>query len=475
MTETDPVGGIEEIRQAVREEQAARQRTGSSEGRPLEAQRPAGWMQQERIRRTVRGIPILGPLARWLYGVLKAPTRIRNLLTLIRLSELEMGRVRSDTEELRSDFHETAATQRREVEALRKEAEALRATLATLQVELEQNRADLAEAREVRFDLRDRLTAAETSLLSREEDIRQLVSKAARLTTSDQERMEALRRVEEAVAGQDARVEGLGERITPLQRQASEASRQLEALQEELAESRGELTQLQDRQEDESRQAQEIQAVYPHLEDRLRGSRLLVRERQSIYLPYLPQAEGAGGDLPVLDLGCGRGEWLELLRGRGIPAQGVDANPTMVERCQAAGLPVVEGDLVRFLASRPDGSAAAVTAFHVLEHLPFAVWMRVLRESIRVLGKGGVAAIETPNPDNPLVGSSGFYLDPTHLRPIPSQLLTLMMETCGFSRCELLELHPVETPAASSDGSQDVFLRRYFQKAQDYAVVGWKA
>ena len=168
-------------------------------------------------------------------------------------------------------------------------------------------------------------------------------------------------------------------------------------------------------------------ALYAALEDRFRGTREDVKERSSFYLQFIKESEAA-----VLDVGCGRGEWLELMRENGIKALGVDMNRVLIEQCRERGLEVVEEDVLVYLRNLPDKSLGAVTGFHIIEHISLDQLLSLIDEVMRVLMPGGVAIFETPNPDNVLVGSNYFYFDPTHRHPLPSQLMHFLFETRGF-------------------------------------------
>jgi O-antigen chain-terminating methyltransferase len=223
---------------------------------------------------------------------------------------------------------------------------------------------------------------------------------------------------------------------------------------------------------DEARHALDV--LYLHFEDQFRGSREEIKDRQRTYLPLIREALEASGRAPVLDVGCGRGEWLELLREEGIAARGMDSNRVMLATCRQHGLEVDEGDLMAYLRGLPAASLSAVTGFHVVEHLPVEVLVGLLDEVVRVLRPGGVAIFETPNPQNVLVGSFTFYLDPTHRNPIPALVLKFLAEARGLCRVNALYLHPY--PEAYRLQGSDVAERfnEFFYGPQDYAVVGWK-
>jgi O-antigen chain-terminating methyltransferase len=107
--------------------------------------------------------------------------------------------------------------------------------------------------------------------------------------------------------------------------------------------------------------------------------------------------------------------------------------------------------------------------------MAFPDWFHLVREAWRVLAPGGVAIFETPNPDNLLVAGGDFRLDPTHVQPIPSQLLLFVAQRVGFNACRVMELHPREADRPPLDSSDDGLLRHHLQGPQDYSVLGWKA
>jgi len=214
-----------------------------------------------------------------------------------------------------------------------------------------------------------------------------------------------------------------------------------------------------------------LDAFYSRLEDRYRGTRADIKDRLRVYLPDVRAAVEATGR-PVLDLGCGRGEWIELLSEAGIAARGVDLNPLQIAEA-SPGLDLVEGDAMQALAEAADGTLGAVTAHHLVEHLPFdtVVWMA--REALRALAPGGVLIVETPNPRNLIVGATTFNIDPTHRRPLPAEVLTTLFDTVGFHPVEARPLHPSETlEAFAGAGRLDGHVAELLFGAQDLAVLG---
>ncbi|HYO16104.1 MAG TPA: methyltransferase domain-containing protein [Thermoanaerobaculia bacterium] len=178
---------------------------------------------------------------------------------------------------------------------------------------------------------------------------------------------------------------------------------------------------------------------YFELERRYRGTEGEIRERISRYLPYL---QGLPDGTPVLDLGCGRGESLALLRDHGIAGRGVDSSARMVQLCRERGLTTEVGDLFEVLAGTPEASLGGVVSFHVIEHLPAGALDRLVRLAYRALRPGGVLILETPNPLSVVVAARNFWLDPTHVRPVHPESLRLMYELAGFDPVERLDLRP---------------------------------
>jgi O-antigen chain-terminating methyltransferase len=178
------------------------------------------------------------------------------------------------------------------------------------------------------------------------------------------------------------------------------------------------------------------------IEGAFRGPEAEIRKRFSAYLPYVTRLPREIAALTAVDIGCGRGEWLLELNDAGMAAIGVDSNPVSVERCVSNGLKVVREDAITYLRHQVNESLGVVSAFHVIEHLATESLIALLIEAHRVLVPGGLLLLETPNPDNVLVGATSFYLDPTHRHPIPAPLLRVMLEFSKFDVVESLALQP---------------------------------
>jgi len=216
-----------------------------------------------------------------------------------------------------------------------------------------------------------------------------------------------------------------------------------------------------------------LDGLYAELEDNFRGSHEEIKERFTAYLPHIKSLV-ITDDMPIVDLGCGRGEWLELLKEEGYRALGVDTNQVLLDRCRARGLEVVESDALQYLRGLPDNSLSAITGFHIIEHLQIEVLMSLLDEIVRVLHPGGVVIFETPNPENVLVGSNYFYFDPTHRNPLPSLLMKFLLDARGLHRIEVMNLHAWDQARISGENPLTTRFNELFYGPMDYAIAGWK-
>lgn len=217
-----------------------------------------------------------------------------------------------------------------------------------------------------------------------------------------------------------------------------------------------------------------LDAFYVAFEDQFRGSRGQIINRLKVYLPLIEEAKIGTSNSPILDVGCGRGEWLELLRESGYTARGIDINRVMQEQCQARELDVLEFDVIPYLQSLPDNSLGAVTGFHIIEHLEFPVLIKLLEEVVRVLKPEGIAIFETPNPKNLVVGACNFYADPTHRNPVFPETIQFCLSFKGLSNVQLLYLNPVENSPFDKQDIETLTLNNWFFCSRDYAVIGYK-
>ena len=221
-----------------------------------------------------------------------------------------------------------------------------------------------------------------------------------------------------------------------------------------------------------------LDPLYLAFENQFRGTREEIRERLLEYVPLIREAGAGGEGRELLDIGCGRGEWLEIMHDEGLPAKGLDLNHVLVRQCRDRGFTVEENDALSYLRSLPDNSLGAITSFHLIEHLSFDDRVALFDESVRVLKSGGIALFETPNPRNLLVGGCNFWADPTHLRPLYPETHQFLMEYRGFCRVELLYLHPHEGEQRLPEEEAPQLaarLNEVLSCARDYTIVGYKA
>lgn len=224
---------------------------------------------------------------------------------------------------------------------------------------------------------------------------------------------------------------------------------------------------------------------YLRFENRHRGSEEVIRARQRLYLSYFRKTG------KVLDLGCGRGEFLELLQAEGRAAAGVELNPEMAALARQKGLEVIEGDGLDYLKNSPDRSWGGIFLSQVIEHLDPDVLRDLVRTAFLKLSPGGVLLAETINPQCLTTFSGAFYLDLSHHNPIHPEAARFLWESLGFHPVEILYVSPypeemrLEEAVRRDDETYEDEIARVLNKNmqrlnallfgyQDYAVVGTK-
>ena len=218
-----------------------------------------------------------------------------------------------------------------------------------------------------------------------------------------------------------------------------------------------------------------LDAFYVAFEDSFRGDRGQIRAGLVHYLDDVAACGTVATATPLLDLGCGRGEWLELLREHDYAARGVDLNRVAVEQCRGVGLAVTHADVLDSLSTCADAGLGAISAFHIIEHLPFDRLLELLQQCYRKLSPGGLLLLETPNPENLLVGSHTFYHDPTHRNPLTPTATAFLVRYCGFSDPEIRRLHPYpESARVAGDDPLTARVNGHLCGPQDFAVIAHK-
>ncbi len=213
------------------------------------------------------------------------------------------------------------------------------------------------------------------------------------------------------------------------------------------------------------------ESFYRAFEEIHRGSRALIKSRLLAYNPFITLLGSIAFPPTAIDLGCGRGEWLELLDEHGFDARGVDLNESMLAACRKAGMQVQNADAIATLRALPNESMVLVSAFHVVEHMPFDDVQTLVQEALRVLKPGGLLILETPNSENIVVGASEFYKDPSHARPVPWALLQFATEYVGFRRNIVVRL---QEASALHTTSEIRLIDVLSGVSPDYAVVAQK-
>jgi O-antigen chain-terminating methyltransferase len=203
---------------------------------------------------------------------------------------------------------------------------------------------------------------------------------------------------------------------------------------------------------------------YTRFAGRFRGSEEYVRNGQRFYREFFE------GRHSVLDIGCGRGEFLELMREIGVPARGIELSPESVAMCRAKGIEVEQADLFEYLPGRKfDGIFCA----QVVEHLPPERIPEFVRLAATALERDGILVVETPNPECLAIFASHFYIDPTHTRPLPPPLMVFYFEEAGLGQIEVLRRSPA-IESMPEVGTLPQQFREAFFDGLDYAVIGRK-
>jgi O-antigen chain-terminating methyltransferase len=226
--------------------------------------------------------------------------------------------------------------------------------------------------------------------------------------------------------------------------------------------------------------------AYLAFEDLHRGTREEIKRRQSVYLPHFQISVTARA--PLLDLGCGRGEFLDLCREAGLPARGVDVNPAMVAACRERGLDVAEGDGLAHLRTLPDASLGGILLSQVVEHLSLDQLTELVALCAAKLVPGGALIAETVNPQSLITFAGAFYVDLTHTKPVHPEAARFLWRWAGLGEVQILYLSPpaadhqreplpggAAAPELAGAFNRNVArLNQLIYGPQDYAVVGRK-
>lgn len=227
--------------------------------------------------------------------------------------------------------------------------------------------------------------------------------------------------------------------------------------------------------------------AYFLFENIFRGSEEVILERQSVYLPYYR------GEGKVLDIGCGRGEFLDLLKREEIPAYGIDLNEDMIQVCREKGFEVLQTEALTHLRSLPADSLGGVFMAQFIEHLPASAIVEAARLAFDKMSPGAHLVMETQNPLSMVVSARNFYTDMSHIRPVHPEAARFMLQMVGFEQVELKFLAPFSPdeklkPILGDGITPPVCDRHLFERVegnfeklndlmfgyQDFAVIGRK-
>ena len=282
-----------------------------------------------------------------------------------------------------------------------------------------------------------------------------------RLSTQDEMMSLTIRRLRNLEQGLD----GLGEAVRDASAEAAQGDADLRRRMRLLVPAASSMSLFWDTRSEESDEQELVMSravsdFYLQFQNKHRGSEELIRERQLGRLPYFKSCRR------VLDIGCGRGEFLELLRADGIAAEGIDLSETAIESCVRKGLTASRAEAGAFLKANEAGTFDGMHMSHVLEHVSFVQAVDLLEACTEHLPDGGVLIAETPNPHSP-EALQAFFLDPTHVRPLFPEALVILLESLGLTEVTAHFLNPIQSQGNGIEPALTDFA--------DYLVVGVKA
>lgn len=217
-----------------------------------------------------------------------------------------------------------------------------------------------------------------------------------------------------------------------------------------------------------------LDTFYVAFENRFRGATAEISARSKRYLPIFRTSKSVTSGGIVLDIGCGRGEFIALLRENNIAARGIDLNSAMVKEARSLDLDVIEGDAIAYLQEQPENSVAAITGFHIVEHISFKDLIGLFDAAHYALMPGGFILFETPNPESLVVGACTFHYDPTHNKPLPPDYLHFVAESRGFANARIIRKDEDCDLSQPESGFSPENVNDWFLQPPDYAVYAAK-
>lgn len=217
-----------------------------------------------------------------------------------------------------------------------------------------------------------------------------------------------------------------------------------------------------------------LDEFYLNFENNFRGSEKDIKEKVVFYAELLKRSSINYDKYPIIDVGCGRGELLSILHQYSLHTIGIDINHEMVATAKKRGLEARQADAIDFLSRSQPGKYGAITGMQLIEHIPFEELFLFFKACYRALVEEGLAVFETPNPENLNVGTYSFYMDPSHLHPLPPPLTKYALESVGFKDVEILYRNEAKKRRKKYDDPMLQELSNRLYGPLDYAVVGYK-
>ena len=208
---------------------------------------------------------------------------------------------------------------------------------------------------------------------------------------------------------------------------------------------------------------------YIEFENQFRGSRESILERLDQYRGVLTYIKEEYPRAKALDLGCGRGEWLQKCQQYELSAQGIDASSSMIKYCKKEGLNACKGNIFKIMPHLKSNCYSLITAFHIIEHLDNDKITKLLIEAERLLKKNGIIIIEMPSIDNIYVSTDSFYLDETHINKIHPKLLIYKLGIHGFKSTELNYIN-----GEAVEEQTHLMKKLFYNVGQDVSIVACK-
>jgi SAM-dependent methyltransferase len=395
--------------------------------------------------RSLERVPFFGYALQSLIALLRLPKLIRNQRQFQEYTLAQQVRIADHVNNVTEHMDESEASTE---ENLRKQQFAL-AALANLPTDLSVQQAQLQAVESIiRDDVMGRISGEQEKLRLAEE---KLVLTSSQLQDTTRE------------------LKDMSETLVETKAELGEQQQLITELKRELLTQQRQLIEGNYQSADELREWDELYAAF---ENQFRGDSVEVEERLRYYLRFI---EKLPRDIQILDLGSGRGDWLELLRKEGFDAQGVELNRVLVEHCRQKDLNIVEREMIAHLRNVRSESLDVITIFHLIEHLDNHTLIRLFNEAKRSLKPGGLFMLETPSPENLVVAACNFWADPTHHKPVYPHTLTFLLKSKGFVDPELQFLHPVEGSPFLGETAGAPELNTWFFGPRDYAVVARKS